>query len=227
MGHAAGLTLSSNNDVVPALFKALFPGWFAGFAFAAIAIGALVPAAVMSIGAANLFTRNFWKAYVNPEISVEGEAQVAKVTSLVVKIGALLATLYLPTQFALDLQLLGGLWILQTFPAVVFGLFVEWFTAPALLLGWLAGFLGGTWLAWSDGLKPLHTVVFGSTAFSLYVGLLALAINIAVAVVVNVGLMLSRRHLLMRQMFILQSARGTRPTRSSPARAAQHRRNRP
>jgi hypothetical protein len=89
MGHAAGLTLSSNNDVVPALFKALFPGWFAGFAFAAIAIGALVPAAVMSIGAANLFTRNFWKAYVNPEISVEGEAQVAKVTSLVVKIGAL------------------------------------------------------------------------------------------------------------------------------------------
>jgi len=66
MGHAAGLKLSDNNDVVPALFKILFPGWFAGFAFAAIAIGALVPAAVMSIGAANLFTRNFWKAYVNP-----------------------------------------------------------------------------------------------------------------------------------------------------------------
>ena len=54
------------NDVVPALFKALFPSWFAGFAFAAIAIGALVPAAVMCIGAANLFTRNFWKPYVNP-----------------------------------------------------------------------------------------------------------------------------------------------------------------
>ena len=83
-----------------------------------------------------------------------GEAAVAKVTSLVVKVGALAFILFLPVQFALDLQLLGGLWILQTFPAVVFGLFVEWFTAPALLLGWLAGFLGGTWLAWSDGLKP-------------------------------------------------------------------------
>jgi SSS family solute:Na+ symporter len=91
------------------------------------------------------------------------------------------------------LQLLGGSWILQTFPAVVFALFVEWFTAPALLLGWLAGFLGGTGLAWSDGLKPLHTLVFGSTAFSLYVGLLALAINIAVAVVANATLKLSRR----------------------------------
>ncbi len=193
MGHAAGLKLSSSNDVVPALFKTLFPSWFAGFAFAAIAIGALVPAAVMSIGAANLFTRNFWKAYVNPEVSPAGEAQVAKVTSLVVKVGALLATIFLPTQFALDLQLLGGLWILQTFPAVVFGLFVDWFSAPALLSGWAAGFLGGTWLTWSDGLKPLHALTVAGTTVSLYVGLLALAINIAVAVVVNAGLRLWKR----------------------------------
>ncbi len=69
MAYAAGVKPATANEVVPALFKALFPGWFAGFAFAAIAIGALVPAAVMSIGAANLFTRNFWKAYVNPAIS--------------------------------------------------------------------------------------------------------------------------------------------------------------
>jgi solute:Na+ symporter, SSS family len=90
MGHAAHLRLSTNNDVVPALFQALFPNWFAGFAFAAIAIGALVPAAVMSIGAADLFTRNFWKAYVNPQIDEAGEAAVAKITSLVVKVEALL-----------------------------------------------------------------------------------------------------------------------------------------
>jgi solute:Na+ symporter, SSS family len=113
-GLAAHLNLENNNDVVPALFHVLFPAWFAGFAFAAIAIGALDPAAVMSIGSANLFTRNFWKAYVNPEIDPAGEAKVAKIASLVVKLGALLFILYLPTQFALNLQLLGGLWILQT-----------------------------------------------------------------------------------------------------------------
>lgn len=188
MGHAVGLKLSNNNDVVPVLFKTLFPSWFTGFAFAAIAIGALVPAAVMAIGAANLFTRNFWKAYVNPDITLAGEAQVAKVTSMVVKFGALLATLYLPTQFAIDLQLLGGLWILQTFPAVVFGLFVDWFTAPALLAGWAAGFAGGTWLAVSDALKPVHSIVVGGTSYSVYVGLLALAINVVVAAIVNLAL---------------------------------------
>jgi SSS family solute:Na+ symporter len=46
--------------IVPGLFLAMFPSWFAGFAFAAIAIGALVPASIMSIAAANLFTRNVW-----------------------------------------------------------------------------------------------------------------------------------------------------------------------
>jgi len=188
MGHAAGLKLTNNNDVVPSLFKFLFPSWMSGFAFAAIAIGALVPAAVMSIGSANLFTRNFWKAYVNPELTPAGEAEVAKVTSLVVKLGALLAVIFLPTKFALDLQLLGGMWILQTFPALVFGLYVQWFRAPALLAGWAVGLFGGSVLAWADGLKPVHALHLGPVSVSVYVGLLALVANILVAVVVNLAL---------------------------------------
>lgn len=188
MGHAAGLKLASNNDVVPELFKMLFPSWFAGFAFAAIAIGALVPAAVMSIGAANLFTRNFWKVWVDPKVTPAGEAKVAKITSMLVKVGALLAILLMPTQFALDLQLLGGLWILQTLPALVFGLYLNWFSSKALLAGWAVGLAGGSWLAWSDGLKPLHSVDFGMRKVAIYTGLLALALNIMVAVAVNLVL---------------------------------------
>ena len=188
MGHAAGLKLASNNDVVPELFKTLFPSWFAGFAFAAIAIGALVPAAVMSIGAANLFTRNFWKVWVDPKVTPAGEAKVAKITSMLVKVGALLAILLMPTQFALDLQLLGGLWILQTLPALVFGLYLNWFSSRALLAGWAVGLAGGSWLAWSDGLKPLHGIDFGAGKVAIYTGLLALALNIVVAVVVNLVL---------------------------------------
>jgi SSS family solute:Na+ symporter len=187
MGRAAHVKIASANDVVPALFHALFASWFAGFAFAAIAIGALVPAAVMSIGAANLFTRNFWKAYVDPQVTAAGEAAVAKIASLVVKVGALLVILYLPTQFALDLQLLGGLWILQTLPSLIFGLFTRWFTAPALLAGWAVGLFGGTYLAWTDGLKPLHTLAFADTTVTAYVGLIAFAVNVTAAVLVNLG----------------------------------------
>ena len=190
MAYAANIKVTSNNDVVPVLFKVLFPSWFAGFAFSAIAIGALVPAAVMSIGAANLFTRNVWKSYIDPSISHAGEAGVAKIASLVVKIGALAFTLFLPTQYALDLQLLGGLWILQTLPALVFGLFTRWFRAEGLLLGWAVGILWGSWTAWSNGLKPLASISLGGSSHTFYVGLGALVLNIAVAAVAT--LVLSR-----------------------------------
>ena len=188
MGYAAHLQVKSNNDIVPALFATLFPSWFTGFAFSAIAIGALVPAAVMSIGAANLFTRNFWKPYVNNDVTPAQEEKVAKMVSLVVKVGALACILLLPTKFALDLQLLGGVWILQTFPALVFGLFTRKLQAPALLAGWVVGIVGGSWMAVADGVKPVHTLHLGADSFSMYTGLIALTLNIVVAVVVQLVL---------------------------------------
>src|ERR1700750_855790 len=191
MAYAAHIKVATPNDVVPMLFKTLFPSWFAGFAFSAIAIGALVPAAVMSIGAANLFTRNIWKSYVNPDISHAGEAAVAKIASLVVKVGALAFILFLPTQYALDLQLLGGLWILQTFPALVFGLFTRWFRAEALLLGWGAGIGWGTRTAGSNSVKPLARLAFGGTSYTFFVGLGALLLNIAVAAIATAVLLMA------------------------------------
>ena len=74
MAHAAGVKVANPQDAVPQLLLKVFPDWFAGFSFAAIAIGALVPAAVMSIGAANTFTRNVWKPFVNPQITPAEES---------------------------------------------------------------------------------------------------------------------------------------------------------
>ena len=104
---------------------------------------------------------------------------------MAVKVGALLCIVFLPTQFAIDLQLLGGVWILQTFPAVVFGLFTRWFRAPALLAGWAVGLLGGTVLAYLDGLKPVHVWHPGGGSYGIYTGLLALAVNVLVVLALN------------------------------------------
>ena len=102
--------------VVPQLFEDSFPAWFAGVAFAAIAIGALVPAAIMSIAAANTFTRNIYKEWINKDATVQQEAKVSKIASLVVKAFALVFVLTMDKQNAINLQLLGGIWILQTLP---------------------------------------------------------------------------------------------------------------
>src|SRR5580692_11300383 len=90
MAIADNVKVADANEVIPALFLNIFPEWFVGFSFSAIAIGALVPSAIMSIGAAKLFTRNIWKPFFRPQISPTGETTVAKIASLVVKLGALI-----------------------------------------------------------------------------------------------------------------------------------------
>ena len=88
---AANVKKANNPQLaVPYLFQHLFPSWFTGIAFAAIVIGALVPAAIMAIAAANLFTRNIFKEFFKPDASPRLETRVSQWVSLLVKVGALL-----------------------------------------------------------------------------------------------------------------------------------------
>jgi SSS family solute:Na+ symporter len=177
--------------VIPQLFEDNFPGWFTGVAFGAIAIGALVPAAIMSIAAANLFTRNIYKAYLKPGATDAQEAKVSKIVSLITKVGALLFVLLLDKQNALNFQLLGGVWILQTLPAIVFGLFTRWFHRWALLAGWAAGMAYGTITAYGSctacAARPFGNslAVVPLLGDAGYIGLTALVVNLLVLVVLT------------------------------------------
>ncbi|MET9022011.1 monocarboxylate uptake permease MctP [Actinopolymorpha sp. NPDC004070] len=180
---------------VPMLFDAMFPSWFAGVAFAAVAIGALVPAAIMSIAAANLWTRNVYKAFLRPSASHAAEARQAKLVSLVVKFGALIFVLGLDKSFAINLQLLGGIWILQTFPAIVFGLYTRWFHRWGLFAGWAVGMAYGTWTAYNIANPLTGAQHFGGSTASIpllgekgYVAMTAWVLNVVVTVVVTVVL---------------------------------------
>jgi len=178
--------------VIPQLFEDHFPSWFAGVAFGAIAVGALVPAAIMSIAAANLFTRNIYKAYLKPEATDAQEAKVSKIVSLITKLGALIFVLLLDRQNALNFQLLGGIWILQTLPPIVFGLFTRWFHRWALLAGWAAGMLYGTITAYG-GCTACTVRPFGNSLSVVpwlgkagYIGITSLLLNLMVLVVLTV-----------------------------------------
>ncbi len=181
--YAAGFKQYGSNFAVPALFLGAFPAWFAGFAFAAIAIGALVPAAIMSIAAANLFTRNVYKEFFRADATGKEEATVAKLVSLVVKFGALAFIVLVPQKYAIELQLLGGVWILQTLPAIVIGLYSRRVHRWGLIAGWAVGMVMGTWMAFELEFKgtvyPLH---LGGITVAGYAGLWALIVNLGVVV---------------------------------------------
>jgi len=183
LAYGAGIDTKDANNVVPLLILKSFPDWFAGFCFAAIAVGALVPAAVMSIGAANTFTRNVWKPFVEPGMSPAKETFLAKLVSLIVKVGALAVILFVPTKNAIDLQLLGGVWMIQVFPAVIFGLYTRWFNGWALLIGWAVGMVLATWLSYGPTAWVAVHPVF--ELFTAYNGFTAVAVNIAIAGVLS------------------------------------------
>ncbi|HEY3846292.1 MAG TPA: sodium:solute symporter [Acetobacteraceae bacterium] len=185
---AGGFKHYSNNFAVPALFLALFPSWFVGVAFAAIAIGALVPAAIMSIATANTFTRNIYREFFNPACTDAQESQMAKIVSLVIKAGALVFIVALPLQYALWLQLLGGVWIIQTLPAVILGLYTRFFNGWALLLGWVVGFGLGSWMVASNNFAPVYPLHLAGISFPCYVALASLVVNIVVSFVVSLVL---------------------------------------
>jgi len=189
---------------VPLLFDNMFPDWFAGVAFAAIAIGALVPAAIMSIAAANLWTRNVYKEYLNRDATPAQEARSSKLASLVVKAGAVVVILLLDPQFSIDLQLIGGVIILQTLPAIVLGLYTRFFHAWGLLAGWAAGLAAGLWMLYDTPNPTTGKEHFGGpqyalshfgfdTKSSVYTGLLALLVNLAVSTTVTLALRAAKR----------------------------------
>ncbi len=177
--------------VIPQLFEDSFASWFAGVAFAAVAIGALVPAAIMSIAAANTFTRNIYKEWIKPNASHAEEAKVSKLASLVVKAFALLFVLTLDRQNAINFQLLGGIWILQTFPVIVFSLYTRWFHKWALLVGWAVGMVYGTIEAYQV-INPVTGKHFGGGRAARpgrgargYIALTAVAVKQLIAIVLS------------------------------------------
>jgi solute:Na+ symporter, SSS family len=182
---AEGFRQFKNNFAVPALFLHSFPAWFAGITFAAIGIGALVPAAIMSIAAANLFTRNVYREFLHPDASDQQEAQMAKWVSLIVKLGALVFIIFIPLQYAIQLQLLGGIWIIQTLPSVVIGLYTRWFNPWALLIGWVAGIFAGTYMAAAVNFAPAFPLAVGGWTFPGYTALYTLILNLVIAIVLT------------------------------------------
>jgi SSS family solute:Na+ symporter len=183
--YADGFKEFKANFAVPALLLHSFPDWFVGVAFAAVGIGALVPAAIMSIAAANLYSRNIHKEFFRPKCSDREQATVAKWVSLVVKFGALVFIVVLPQQYAIQLQLLGGIWMIQTLPAVILGLYTRWFDDWALLIGWAVGIGSGTWMAVKMNFTAIYPLSIAGFTLPGYSALYSAILNLTLTIILT------------------------------------------
>jgi SSS family solute:Na+ symporter len=144
-----------------------------------------VPAAIMSIAAANLYTRNIHREFFNKNPTEKQEAQMAKWVSLIVKLGALIVIIFLPTQFAIFLQLLGGILIIQTLPAVMLGVYTRWFNDWALLVGWAVGTVAGIWMFTAANNSPNFPLHVAGFTIPGYTALYTVVLNLIVAIILT------------------------------------------
>jgi SSS family solute:Na+ symporter len=171
--------------VVPSLIITVLPGWLAGLCLLGIFVGGLVPAAIMAIAQANLLARNIVKEY-RPRTSDMGEARISKLASVAFKFVALAFVFAVPSTYAIQLQLLGGVLILQLLPALFLGLYTRWFKSGALIIGLVVGILAGIYMALlANNFGPLTTSLYSSPFGSLYIAVIALGVNLTITVVLS------------------------------------------
>jgi SSS family solute:Na+ symporter len=203
---AAGLAAGNpgdTNTITPMIFHTKFPAWSAGIAYATLAVAALIPAAIMSISSANLFTRSIYIEYFRPRATPAEEARVSRWVSLVVKIGAAGVIIWLNPAFSLEFQLIGSIIILQILPAVFFGLLTGWFHRWALMVGIFVGLGTSLYLLYQTPQINTRGVVvkdhFGGSSWplerwgiesniSVYIGLITVVINLVVVLLVSATL---------------------------------------
>jgi SSS family solute:Na+ symporter len=199
IGFVPGKSVGDLNTIVPQLFHKLFPAWSAGIAYATLTVAALIPAAIMSISAANAFTRGIWMDFIRPRASAKEEHRVSQWVSLFMKFGGAAVVLILPVQFSTDFQSIGGVIVLQTLPAVFFGLLTAWFHRGALIAGMLVGLSYGMYMLYntpqySTDLKSIVRPHFGGSLWpvakwgieskaQVYIGLAAVVVNLVVVVI--------------------------------------------
>ena len=167
--------------VVPSLILFTMPGWFSGIALLGIFIGGLVPAAIMAMAQANLLTRNIIKE-IKPSLSNNSEIRITKISSTIFKFIALGFVFTVPATYAISLQLLGGVLIAQILPAVFFGLYVKSLRKLPLIIGLLVGIGSGIYMIEAaNNFGPLSSSLFKTYFGPLYIAVIALAFNLAIA----------------------------------------------
>ncbi len=183
--------------IVPVLFNNQFPHWFAGIAFGAIAIGALVPAAIMGISAANTFARDIYRPYIRPGASDREEGLVSQIVSVILKLGAVGVIVALKLSFAIELQLIGGVIVIQILPPLVLGLYTRWYHRWALAAGWVVGMGLSVYMLYVTPSKT--SAHFGSASFAfsswgfdtkvtIWTGIIGVLANLLVATVLTLVL---------------------------------------
>ncbi|AHF97695.1 hypothetical protein DESACE_01000 [Desulfurella acetivorans A63] len=138
----------------------------------------MIPASIMSIASANLFTRNIYKNLINPNISDSTERIISKVSVAIIILLALYLSLAMSPSFIITLQLMAGSWVVQLFPLIFLPLFTNRVSKIPAGISTIAGIVLTTYILYLGHFKL-------AVYKGIWVGLYGIAIEIVVLLVLT------------------------------------------
>ena len=130
--------LKNPDTALLALVTRSYPGWFAGFIGGAGAVTAMVPAAMLLLGASTLVAKNLYRPLMRRPVSEQHLMRASRGFMLLLAVAALVLALWSPNELV-KLLILGYDGVAQLFPGIVLGVFVPRATARPVILGLVAG----------------------------------------------------------------------------------------
>ncbi len=176
--------------VVPILINSTMPSFLSGLMLLGIFIGGLVPASIMAIASSNLMVNILRELNMtNPS----NETNLAKWFSFLFKLIPLMLVFVVPPTFAISLQLLGGIIILQTLPSIFLGLFIKHLNKDALTMGLILGAIFGIYEVLKiNHFGPITSTLMPSFMGPIFIGVYALLINLVVVILGTIFLNIFR-----------------------------------
>ena len=130
--------LANPDTALLALVGRSFPGWFAGFVGGAGAVTAMVPAAMLLLGASTLVAKNLYRPLRRTAVSEAHLMRASRAFMLLIAAAALALALWSPNELV-TLLIFGYDGIAQLFPGIALGVFTRRVTAAPVTLGLVAG----------------------------------------------------------------------------------------
>ncbi len=166
--------LQSGDMALLTVVRKTYPAWFLGVVGGAGAVTAMVPAAILTLTAATLFTKNFFRPLFRPGMTDNQVASMAKTLVLVLSAITLYFAIYSSTTLV-NLLLLGYSGVTQFFPGVILGLYWRRATKIGVFAGMIVGVVIVAYLMLGK-MDPF---------MGLHAGFFALCVNFVVTVLVS------------------------------------------
>ena len=110
---------------VPMMLYKTFGPYITAFFGGIIILGSMVPASIMALSSANLFTKNIYQNLINRDISDRSQEIMSKIAVGFIIALALYLSIMINPLLIIKLQLIGGMIILQLFPLIFLPLFTN------------------------------------------------------------------------------------------------------